>query len=544
MRKSCLKTDSLVNLDDLRVQMTQLCTNAIKDDSEELDTISGTPAISKEHEEKVKRMLDFSRKSPKVTFHSEVIKIPFENYFHPEAIEYQGDNRDPDSSDDEEGQEEPDEQTGEDCQVTESIHCEFNVDSAFQKNAFISTPMDVFREKHQIPVDKSPRTMLVEKGSQLREKLKELEEETQNFREQNKQIQQMKRALELEKVELSKQRMDMERAFKEQQLKMELYYEKQKDALDQDRVKIEQRAMVPNKKSKEELKGLRDRIDELEKELKNREVKHGASQTRLRCHIRTVEKENREQAATIEAAKKENKRLEAENARLLRQKNNKMLSEINKNIAKLSTATTTEPGEKSENEPPVKAVAKKPLATVAKGKPEKRQSSYRTTVTSRKEEKTRKESSSSVSCSMDEDESDGDSVTESTKAPSSNYFPIAEGYKRASRAGPVTATVNPEEKENKPVLTPLNDTTPGPKREIVNEDGSKDVYYPNGNLKKISADGMIVKVLYFNKDIKETNINEGTVKYYYAETKTWHTSYLDGLEILEFPRYIQFGISI
>lgn len=80
-----------------------------------------------------------------------------------------------------------------------------------------------------------------------------------------------------------------------------------------------------------------------------------------------------------------------------------------------------------------------------------------------------------------------------------------------------------------------NTTDNNMKREIINADGSKDIWYPNGNLKKISADGMIIRMLYYNKDIKETNINEGTVKYYYAETNTWHTTYLDGLEILEFP---------
>lgn len=73
------------------------------------------------------------------------------------------------------------------------------------------------------------------------------------------------------------------------------------------------------------------------------------------------------------------------------------------------------------------------------------------------------------------------------------------------------------------------------KREVTNADGSKDIWYPNGNIKKISADGMNIRMLYYNKDIKETNVNEGTVKYYYAETNTWHTTYLDGLEILEFP---------
>uniref|UniRef100_A0A182N5X7 Centromere protein J C-terminal domain-containing protein n=1 Tax=Anopheles dirus TaxID=7168 RepID=A0A182N5X7_9DIPT len=73
------------------------------------------------------------------------------------------------------------------------------------------------------------------------------------------------------------------------------------------------------------------------------------------------------------------------------------------------------------------------------------------------------------------------------------------------------------------------------KREIVNADGSRDIWYPNGNLKKISPEGLIIRMLYFNKDIKETNMSEGTTKYYYFETNTWHTTYLDGLEILEFP---------
>lgn len=73
------------------------------------------------------------------------------------------------------------------------------------------------------------------------------------------------------------------------------------------------------------------------------------------------------------------------------------------------------------------------------------------------------------------------------------------------------------------------------KREIINPDGSRDIWYANGNVKKISTNGMVIRMLYFNKDIKETNINEGTVKYYYANTNTWHTTYLDGLEVIEFP---------
>ena len=73
-------------------------------------------------------------------------------------------------------------------------------------------------------------------------------------------------------------------------------------------------------------------------------------------------------------------------------------------------------------------------------------------------------------------------------------------------------------------------------REKIYEDGRKEICYPNGNIKKISPNGAIIKMVYYNGDIKETNIPEGSEKYYYAETKTWHTTYKDGLEVLEFPK--------
>lgn len=523
MRKSCLKIESTIQLDELRAKMTQLCTDEIGDDSEELDSVPDAVEATNrlKDDENVKRMLDFSRKSPRVTFHSEVTKIPFENYFHSEVASHQAPT-DLSLESEEEDEDDNDDGDGEDHVITESLKYEFKEDIAFNKHAFISTPVDVFKEKQHLVVpsitdEKSPRTMLVEKGSLLREKLKELEQETQRFREENLKIQKMKQEIELEKVQLLNHRKDLEKQFHEQQLKLELSYEKMKDALDEDRAKLQQKSMVPNKKLKEETKALQEKIDELEKENKNREVKHGASQTRLRCHIRTLEKENRENVTTIEALKKENKRLETENARLLRQKNNKMLSEINKNIAKL--ATNPQPDEKPvENKKPVKRIEKKSNVTQAK----------KDTKTIRSQQQNVKNYSSS--------EEDSDSQLGETPEVSSHYFPSVGAATGAKHPRTELTTPDNIDKENRQVLAPLNVTSGGPKREIVNDDGSKDVYYQNGNLKKISSDGMVVKVLYFNKDIKETNINEGTVKYYYAETKTWHTSYLDGLEILEFPR--------
>ncbi|XP_045770824.1 centromere protein J [Maniola jurtina] len=71
--------------------------------------------------------------------------------------------------------------------------------------------------------------------------------------------------------------------------------------------------------------------------------------------------------------------------------------------------------------------------------------------------------------------------------------------------------------------------------EIRKPDGTKELKFPNGNVKLISADGKYSKFIYYNGDIKENFYNEGRIKYYYAETKTFHTTHPDGLEVLEFP---------
>ncbi|XP_046734138.1 centromere protein J [Diprion similis] len=71
-------------------------------------------------------------------------------------------------------------------------------------------------------------------------------------------------------------------------------------------------------------------------------------------------------------------------------------------------------------------------------------------------------------------------------------------------------------------------------KEVQHADGRVEFWYPNGNVKKISADGMVTKLIYYNGDVCESR-KDGSVKYFYATTRTWHTTMPDGLEILEFP---------
>ncbi|XP_049879072.1 centromere protein J [Pectinophora gossypiella] len=93
----------------------------------------------------------------------------------------------------------------------------------------------------------------------------------------------------------------------------------------------------------------------------------------------------------------------------------------------------------------------------------------------------------------------------------------------------MSVSPEPSTSKNSVTKTSLNPS------EIKKPDGSKELRFPNGNVKYISADGKYSKFVYYNGDVKENFYNEGRIKYYYAEAKTYHTTHADGLEVLEFP---------
>lgn len=73
-------------------------------------------------------------------------------------------------------------------------------------------------------------------------------------------------------------------------------------------------------------------------------------------------------------------------------------------------------------------------------------------------------------------------------------------------------------------------------RERLYSDGWKEIWCSNGSVKKISPDGKIIKTIYYNGDVQEILTDEEIIKYYHAESKTWHKQFKDGLEIKEFPK--------
>lgn len=352
----------------------------------------------------------------------------------------------------------------------------------------------------------------------LKSKIKHFEDEINKFETHNKLLIKMQQEFEMQKIETENAFSDTRQDLEDEKIKIEIYLRDERNKLMEEKTKLEKARLNPTKKEREEITRLKEQIDTVQQEFKSKESRLTSGQSRLRAQIRNLEKQLKEKELEIEAIKKENKKLDAENIRLRRMNNNKMLAEINKNIAKLTPKNDDQNDnlkkDVSKNESDVKRNSRDRVTPVVISDTSSSSSDEIETPISTKElplsSRTYTKQITPRSEIRDEDINSIIPTTEQVllKNPRMNY----------SQESPKQLTVQ------------------NFKREISNPDGSKDIWYPNGNIKKISSDGLNYKMLYYNKDIKETNINEGTVKYYYAQTNTWHTTYLDGLEILEFPR--------
>lgn len=81
---------------------------------------------------------------------------------------------------------------------------------------------------------------------------------------------------------------------------------------------------------------MKQEVEGLQLQLKQKEQAHVSAQARLRAQLRASEKEQRNYRDEIELLRKENKRLEQELVKIGRENNSKMLQEINRNIARLA----------------------------------------------------------------------------------------------------------------------------------------------------------------------------------------------------------------
>ncbi|XP_039947451.1 centromere protein J [Bactrocera neohumeralis] len=439
-------------------------------------------------------------------------------------------------------------------------------DKTTDQNMLISSPPSALTQELQ------------EKSNIIKLRLEELEKEIASFRNNNIELLRAKQEYEMEKAHFSQERNEALDRLKDDKIQMEMYLHDERMKIEEERRKFEhqmrvQKQVITNKERKE-IARLKDELETLQSQLKQKEQLHASAQARLRVQIRNMERDQKQLYEDIERLTKENKRLQNEKQKLEREGNNKMLMEINRNIAKLAPKVTnvnTCNASSEYFELNNRSGFKNSKALHYSSTQKSNGKSHRimkappnTRNTSRTDLKNDSENSCALykldiddRCNDSEgdlaDDDDDDIISELRETQNCRNVKSVESTSHSNTSKDTVICKSDLNKEtDRPnvkthsvdIATAANrkriskcavEPEENYRREIINPDGSKDILYPNGNLKKISSDGMNIRMLYFNKDIKETNVNEGTVKYYYAETNTWHTTYLDGLEILEFP---------
>ena len=167
-------------------------------------------------------------------------------------------------------------------------------------------------------------------------------------------------------------------------------------------------------------------------------------------------------------------------------------------------------------------------------------SSRKLTTTTTKEQIPSDSSTPDSGCSLKKDSVSSSDQDKQDKLPQLSFSPaesldsemtlVSSSIKTTS-----TTTLSKEESKTKSTVVSVKKNEAKGTTEKVYSDGSVELVYTNGNRKEISADKKSAKVCYYNGDVKET-LASGLVKYFYSQTHTWHLTYPDGKEVLQFQK--------
>lgn len=203
------------------------------------------------------------------------------------------------------------------------------------------TPKDSFiSQQEDSQSTEGHSSVLQEQTKLIKLRLMELEKEIATFKDNNLQLMKAKQEHELEKSLHAQEQLEAMERLKDERIQMEIYLHDERMKLEEEKRKFEQQIKMKSQasvsKDRKEIEKLKEQIVQLEAQLKTKDCNHAAAQARWRTQIKTNEREEKRLHEQIEMLTKENKRLENEMLKATRENNNKLLQEINRNIAKLA----------------------------------------------------------------------------------------------------------------------------------------------------------------------------------------------------------------
>ncbi|XP_061230305.1 centromere protein J isoform X3 [Neopsephotus bourkii] len=341
----------------------------------------------------------------------------------------------------------------------------------------------------------------------LRERLIELENEIERFRAENTSLSKLREEREHALANIRKEIADFQQQKAQELAEIEEYKKKEMKKLQKERKVFEkytaEARTMPDKKERDEIQALKQQIAELQEDLKRKEAKWSTTHRRLKDQIEALLNENmelREEVKIMERFRLEAwKQAEAAG-------NKKKVENPGINLKRAESCLSNR-GPKSQTVSPLLPVRK---CTKINGK------SYSQTKG--------KFSRIPASGSAASDRSNSETMT-APEDSSRTSMDVSPNEAHVSLPfGPVYTDSEEIQRET---------AYPDGKVEKVLKNGCHLIYFPNGTWKKVGSDGKTVTITFFNGDVKQV-MPDQTVIYYYADAKTTHTTYSNGLEVLQF----------
>ncbi|KAM6416643.1 centrosomal P4.1-associated protein [Pluvialis apricaria] len=359
----------------------------------------------------------------------------------------------------------------------------------------------------QEPADERTATGNAVPSQVLRDTLAELETEIAKFRAENTTLTKLREEREHALANIRKEIADFQQQKAQELAEIEEYKKKEMKKLQKERKVFEkyttEARAIPDKKERDEIQALKQQIAELQEDLKRKEAKWSTTHRRLKDQIEALVNENMELKEEVRIME----RFRVEAWKKVEAAESKRKTENSGMTVKRAESCLPSRGQKSQTASLLLPVQK---CSRINGK------SY----SQAKGKLSRTPASAPAS-----DRSNAETMV--ALEDSSKTFMVDTSCHEAHvplPSGP--APTDSEEIQRETAY-------PDGKVEKVLKNGCHLIFFPNGTWKKVGSDGKTITITFFNGDVKQV-MPDQTVIYYYADAKTTHTTYSDGLEVLQF----------
>ncbi|XP_071337565.1 centrosomal P4.1-associated protein [Trachinotus anak] len=371
---------------------------------------------------------------------------------------------------------------------------------------------------------------------QLRERLVELEIEIERFKKENAALTKLRQENEKNQENLRKERLEFEQRKAEELAKFEEYKKEENKKLQKERKLFEKHASaaraIPDKKEREEIQALKQQLSSLQEELRRKESRLTSTHSRLRQQIDSLSQENnslRDEIRMLEklrlSAWKKNP-VNAENEKETKEGPGLFANNVSSVAKGVKFASPLDSRGSSSSSPPQSSTA---ASRRGSGETSQGATGMKSSLRRPARPGTTSSSSSSSSLPGRRTEERSTPANQSQDKPPNQEQSTSSSPKRDSLPKDSECSGAEEADSAQDVIT-----HPDGKIEKVLAGGDRLILFPNGTRKEVSADGLTVKVTFFNGDTKQVTADQRVI-YYYSDAQTTHITYPDGMEVLHFP---------